>query len=63
MVKNCSKLPARQVETQPWDTLCNNLIGKYRMTPNKGCRKYAMKGKKDKDANIQALSVIDPATG
>ena len=43
-----SKLPAKQVETQPWDTLCIDLIGKYQMTPNRGGREYAMKGKKDK---------------
>ena len=31
-----NKLPAKHVETQAWDTLCNDLIGKFRMTPNKG---------------------------
>ena len=54
-------LPAKQAETQPWDTLCIDLIGKYRMTPNKGGRKYAMKGKKDKDVYLQAIIMIDPA--
>ena len=33
------------------------------MTPNKGGRKYAMKGKKDKDVYLQAITMIDPATG
>ena len=33
------------------------------MTPNKGGRKYAMKGKKDKDVYWQAIIMIDPATG
>ena len=33
------------------------------MTPNKGGRKYAMKGKKDKDAFLQAITMIDSATG
>ena len=61
--KNYGKLPAKQAETQPWDTLCIDLIGKYRMTPNKGGRKYAMKGKKDKDVYLQAITMIDPATG
>ena len=46
---NYGTLPAKQAETQPWDTLCINLIDKYRMTPNKGGKKYAMIGKKDKD--------------
>ena len=32
------------------------------MTPNKGGRKYAMKGKKDKDVYLQAITMIDPAT-
>ena len=33
------------------------------MTPNKGGRKYAMKGKNDKDVYLQAITMIDPATG
>ena len=33
------------------------------MTPNKGGRKYPMKGKKDKDVYLQAITMIDPATG
>ena len=33
------------------------------MTPNKGGKKYAMKGKKDKDIYLQAITMIDPATG
>ena len=49
--------------TQPWDTLCIELIGKYRMTTNKGGRKYAMKCKKDKNIYLQAITMIDPATG
>ena len=56
-------MPAKQAGTQPWDTLCIDLIGKYRMTPNKGGKKYAMKGKKDKDIYLQAITMIDPATG
>ena len=43
--------------------LCIDLIGKYRMTPNKRGTKYAMKGKKDKDINLQVLIKMDPATG
>ena len=33
------------------------------MTPNKGGRRYAMKGKKDKNVYLQAITTIDPATG
>ena len=40
-----------------------DLIGKYRMTPFKGGRKYALKGKKDKDVYLQAITTIDLATG
>ena len=43
--------------------LCIDLIGIYRMTPNKRGRKYAVKGKKDKDVYLQAIIMIDPATG
>ena len=43
--------------------LCIDIIGKYRMTPNKGGRKYAIKGKKDKDVYLQAITMKDPATG
>ena len=60
---NYNKLSAKQAETQLWVKLCIDLIGKYRMTPNnKGGRKYAMKGKKDKDVYLQALTMIEPAT-
>ena len=37
-------------------------IGKYRMTPNKGGRKYAMNDKKAKDVYLQAITMIDSAT-
>ena len=33
------------------------------MTPNKGGRKYAMKGKKEKDIYLQAITMIDSGTG
>ena len=33
------------------------------MNPNKGGRKYAMKGKKDKDVYFQAITMIYQATG
>ena len=32
------------------------------MTPNKGGKKYAMKGKKDKNVYSQAITMIDTAT-
>ena len=33
------------------------------MTPYKGGRMYTIKGKKDKDVYLQAITTIDPATG
>ena len=33
------------------------------MTPNKGGRKYVMKGKKDKDVYLQAITMINPTAG
>ena len=53
-----SKLPAKQAETQPWDKLYISLIGKCRMTPNEGGRKYTMKSNKDKDVYLQAITMI-----
>ena len=43
--------------------LCIDLIVKYRVFPDKGGRKYARKGKKDKDVYLRAITMIDPATG
>ena len=56
-------LPAKQAETYQWDTLCIDLIGMHRMTPINGGRKYPMKGMKDKDDYLQAITTIDSATG
>ena len=42
--------------------LCIDLIGKHKMTPNKGGRKYTMKSKEDKDVYLQAITIIYPAT-
>ena len=56
------KLPAKQADNQPCDTLCIDLVGKYRMTRYKGGRKYAMKGKKDKDVYLQAITAIASQT-
>ena len=42
--------------------LCIELIGKYSIRVNKEGRQYVMKCKKDKDINLQAITMIDPAT-
>ena len=46
------KLPAKQAEENPWDTLCVDLIGPY---------KIQRKGKED--LKLWCLTMIDPATG
>ena len=40
-----------------------DLIGKYRMNRNKGCRKYAMKGKNGNDIYFHTFTLIDQGTG
>ena len=40
--RNYGQLLAKQVEIQQWNVLRIDLIGKYRMTPNKGDRKCIM---------------------
>jgi hypothetical protein len=46
------KLPAKTAEENPWDTLCVDLIGPY---------KIQRKGKED--LKLWCLTMIDPATG
>ena len=46
------KLPPKQAETNPWYTLCVDLIGPY-MIPRKG----------RKPLKLWCLTMIDPATG
>ena len=50
--KKCGHLPAKEAEAEPWERLCVDLIGPY---------KIAQKGKK-KPLKLQALTMIDPAT-
>ena len=57
------KLPAKQAETYPSNMLYIALIDKYRMNPFKGGRKYAMRGKNDKDVYSQAITMTELATG
>ena len=40
-----------------------DLIGKYRTIPDTEGRKYTMKDKEDKDIYLQAITMIDQATG
>ena len=50
-IKKYGKLPVKQAEIKPWQTLCVDLIGPYKI------------GKKNKQVKIWAITMIDPATG
>lgn len=56
------KLPVKEVESKPWEKLCVDLIGPYKIKSNK--EKYKdKKGKmKPKDFERHFLTMIDPAT-
>ena len=71
---NYGKLPAKEAETKPWDILCVDLIGRYQFTPKGGGKKYQIPPKKEdnkykmttksgKSVYLQAVTMIDPATG
>ena len=71
---NYGKLPAKEAETKPWDVLCVDLIGRYKFTPKGGGKKYRIKPNKEDDkykmttqsgksVYLQAVTMIDPATG
>ena len=72
--KQYGKLPPKEAEIIPWDTLCVDLIGKYQFTPKGGGKKfqivpkgdekkYKMTTKSGKSIYLQAVTMIDPATG
>ena len=61
--RNYGKMPAKQAKIQLLGTLYIDLIGKYRMIPNKGGRLYIIKGQKYKDVYLQVITMIDPVTG
>ena len=44
------KLPAKQSETTPWDTVCVDLVGPYTVETDKG------------DKTLHCLTIIDPVT-
>ena len=72
--KKYGKLPPKEAEAQPWDTLCVDLIGKYQFTtkgggaeykisPPSNNEKYKLKTKNGNTVYLQAITMIDPATG
>ena len=48
------KLPPKVAETIPWETLCVDLIGPY---------KIKLKKHKTKEVTLHAVTMIDPVTG
>ena len=61
--KQYGKLPPKEAESRPWDVLCVYLIGQYQFTPKGGGKKYQMTNKNGKTIYLQAVTMIDPATG
>jgi len=61
--KQYGKLPPKKAETDPWDVLCVDLIGKYQFSPKGGGKEYQLKTKKGHSVYLQAVTMIDPATG
>ena len=70
--KQYRKLPPKEAEIIPWDTLCVDLIGKYQFTPKGGGKKfqivpkgdekkYKMTTKSGKSVYLQAVTMIDPS--
>ena len=57
------KLPPKKAETNPWDVLCVDLIGKYQFSPKGGGKEYTLNTKKGHSVYLQAVTMIDPATG
>ena len=50
--QKCWKLPPKQAETHPWDTLCVDLIGPYKIP-----------GKRNPLLKLRYVMMIDPVTG
>ena len=61
--KNYGKLPPKQAEATPWQTMCVDLICKYKLNPNGGGKKYEMITEKNKVIYLQAFTMIGQATG
>ena len=55
--KNYGKLPAKQPEVTPWEFLCVDMIGPYKIDRN------TKKGTKNKTLELWCVTMIDPATG
>ena len=52
-----------KAESDPWDVLCVDLIGKYLFSPKGGGHEYKLETKKGLSVYLQALTMIDTSTG
>ena len=50
--KKYNKIPPKNVELIPWDTVCIDLVGPYTVT-----------NQKDNDRFLNAITFLDPAIG
>ena len=57
--KPYQKLPSKEAETIPWDTLCVDLIRIYQFTQ----KKYKMTTKSRKSVYLQTVTIIEPGIG
>ena len=58
--KKYGKLPPKQAEAVPWDTLYRDLIGPYKFFTKGGGKEYKLEAKKGNTLYLQAVSMIDP---
>ena len=61
--KKYGKLPPKQAEAQPWETLCVDLIGEYKFTTAEKESRYRMTTTEGRTVHLRAVTMIDPATG
>ena len=61
--KQYGKLPPKEIESKPWEVLCVDLIGQYQFKPKGKDKKYQMTTKNGNTIYLQAVTMIDSATG
>ena len=63
LLKKLQQADSQIIKQKSNHRICYDLIGKCKMTPSKGGRKYAMKGKKDKNVCLQVFSMMESNIG
>ena len=61
--KRYRKLPPNEAESKLWDILRVDLIGQYKFTRKDSAKKYQITTKHGKSIYLQAVAMIDTATG